>query len=84
MNYFHPETFIIALAMIIILGGVILSALALQEAIDYSLRYGLSYKGDGDILAARWVYAIVAMALTFLLFWFSWSQMHTSTKSKSG
>lgn len=81
MNYFREDSFLLSLLSILVLCGIILVALAVQTAIDYTLRFSLGYEGDGDLLAARWIYSIIVFILTFLVFWFSWSNYHTPRSS---
>lgn len=57
---------------LIALVGIFITALAWNDAITSSINRGLLQedgKFEGDVLTAKWIYAIVATIVLLLVFW---------------
>lgn len=77
MTHTNPVTYSGALLGGIILFGIILTALAWNDAIQSSINRGLE-GGDritGDVLTGKWVYAVIAAIVMIVILWFAHSKM---------
>jgi|SRR6056297_2435656 len=75
MEYLHPISYAGVVLSGILLVGVIVVALSLNDAIDESIVYGLGDENNVDtsLLTAKWVYAGVGGVILLLLAWFTHS-----------
>ena len=83
MNYFREDSFLLGLLALLVATGVIMMAISLQLAIDYTLQFSFTDEGERDLMIGRWVYFGVVALLTLLLFWVGWATCNSSPKLRS-